>query len=356
MIIEASHYDTVEWTPRPMKPGEMFYRPKASRPITITDTRLKLRAPCRVDVGLLDYSALKFTDDHDYKAGEISFAGDLYTWVSVKLINKPDILIQSERPLIVEHYTRIMKEITEYGGGFEIETGSHQYRHVGFGSSAVMAETLVTAINTLLGEPFKYRDLRELVAKNFLEESDSTELLFPGASTGGSFNTVRSGGMVITSAESEEIFHVETPEEYTFVIGTPDVKTAGPESSETDVNCMGWERHNERINAAKSCLWILTEVMPYAVRGDWNKVGAAFYNYTLFGGKAMQMLYYQASLADILFQMKVAKIEGGWMTSAGPSLVAFTKDKVDVAKEIFEKHNFKQILEVHPDNRGIQYV
>jgi len=353
MKIEASHYDTVEWNPEPLKPGKLWFRPKTIGKIDIKKKRIELKSPCRIDVGLIDYSALKFTDDSDYKAGEISFSGDIYTTVKVKIIDKPTIEIESTRKLFVEHYARIMKEVTGYQGGFAIKTKQHNCRHVGFGSSAVMAETTVMAINELLGKPLQFRDVRELVSHNFVEEADSKDMLFPGATTGGSFNTIRRGGMVITSTESEEIFHIDTPLDYSFVVGTPDVHTAGPESSETDVNCMGWERHNERINAAKSSLWIITEVMPYAVRGEWDKVGNAFYNYTLFGGKSMQMLYYQSALADVLFQLKIAKVEGGWMTSAGPSLVAFTKDKVDIAREIFEKNKFKQILVVRPDNKGI---
>ena len=65
----------------------------------------------------------------------------------------------------------------------------------------------------------------------------------------------------------------------------PDV-VAGP-SLETDVNIMGWERHNERVNAAKSAL-ILMEIMPYWLAGNYGQ--RSFYNYT-FGGKAMQMLF-----------------------------------------------------------------
>lgn len=359
MKFEASHYDTVEWNPAPLKAGKMFYKPKEKKKVKIGKRKeIILRSPCRVDVGLIDYSALKFTDENDYKAGEMSFAGNAYTWVKVKLIDK-EIKIKSERPEFVKHYALIVKQSTNYEGGFEIETKSHPFRHVGFGSSAIIAETTVYAINELLGNPFSFRELRKLVAYNFVEESDKDkELLFPGASTGGSFNTIRRGGFVITSSECEEIFHGDIPKDMRFIVGIPNVQVAGPEASETDVNIMGWERHNERINVAKSCLWILTEVMPYWVKGDYKKVGNAFYNYTFFGGKGMQMLLYRCDLHGILFQLKEAGLEGGWMTSAGPGLVAYTqnKAKVEKAKRIFEKRKCKQIVVVKPDNKGITEV
>jgi len=314
------------------------------------------RAPCRIDLGLLDYSALKFTDKNDYKAGEMSFACDAYTWIKVKLIESSNINIKSERSQFIKHYALIVKQSTDYKGGFEIETISHPYRHVGFGSSAIMAETVAYAINHLLGSPLSFKELRKLVSYNFVEESDKDKNnLFPGASTGGSFNIIKNGGFVITSSECEQIFHELIPKDAYFIAGTPNVQVAEPEASETDVNIMGWERHNERINAAKSCLWILMEIMLYWVKGDYKKVGDVFYNYTLFGGKAMQMLFYRCDTMGMLFELKEARIEGGWMTSAGPSLVVFTLDpkKRDKAIKIFERRNCKEIVVVRPDNEGI---
>jgi len=356
MKFEASHYDTVEWNPTPLRAGKMFYKPKQKKRVKIGKKKeIILKSPCRIDVGLLDFSALKYTDENDYKAGEMSFAGDAYTWIKVKLIKK-DIKIKSKRPEFVKHYALLMKQSTNYRDGFEIETRSHPFRHVGFGSSAIMAETTVYAINELLGNPFSFRELRKLVTYNFVEESDKNKnLLFPGASTGGSFNTIRRGGFVITSSECEEIFHGNIPEDMRFIVGVPNVQVAGPEVSETDIKSMNWERHNERVNAAKSALWILMEIMPYWVKGDYKKVGDAFYNYTLFGGKGLAMLFYRCDCHGILFELKEAGLEGGWMTSAGPGLVACTqnKEKVEKAKRIFKKRGCKQIVVLSPDNKGI---
>lgn len=263
---------------------------------------MTLRSPCRIDVGLLDYSALKFTSQNDYKAGEMSFAGKAYTYVNVKLTSDPSIKIESERPVFVKHYALLVKKMSGYKGGFEIKTKSPSYRHVGFGSSAVMGETVAFAINNLLGKPFNFRRLRKIIAYNFVEESDSDNTkLFPGASTGGSFNTIRKGGFSITSAGCEEIFRDIIPENMHFVVGTPDIKVAGPEESETDVNIMGWERHNERINAGKSALWILTEVMPYYVQRNFEKVGDAFYNYTFLEEKECRCFCTDATYTEFFF-------------------------------------------------------
>jgi hypothetical protein len=63
MKFEASHYDTVEWNPVPLEPGKMFYKPQTIAKAKIGDKKEAIfRSPCRIDIGLLDYSALKFTD------------------------------------------------------------------------------------------------------------------------------------------------------------------------------------------------------------------------------------------------------------------------------------------------------
>lgn len=360
MIVEASHYDKVEWLPQPMEPGTFINNPHLRKKCSLDGRKeIILRSPCRIDVGLLDYSALKFTDTDDYKAGELSFACDAYTYVKVKLIDSSEINIISDRPEMVRHYSLLIKNSTDYKGGFEIETVAPEHRHVGFGSSAIIAETTVIAINELLGKPLSRREVRELIAYNFVEESDQEKgLLFPGASTGGSFNTITNGGFVITSSECEMIFRSEIPKEMRFVVGVPNVGVKGPEASETDVNCMGWERHNERVNAAKSSLWILMEIMPYWVRGDYDKVGEAFYNYTFFGGKGMQMLFYRCDLHGILFELKEAGLKGGWMTSAGPSLVVYTtcEKEVETAKKIFKRRGCKKIIVLEGDNVGVKEV
>lgn len=356
MRVEASHYDFVEWNPKPIKAGTFINKPSRIHKCNIGKQReIALKSPCRIDAGLLDYSALKFTDQNDYKAGEMSFAGSIYTDVNARILY-PEIIIRSDRPELVKHYALLVKNATDYKGGFEIEVTAPPYRHIGIGSSSVIANTVAVAINRLLGCPLTDEELRWLVASNFVEESDTDKgKLFPGASTGGTFNTIHRGGFTITSSECEEIFHDSVPNDMKFVIGVPDVKVNGPEQSETDVNCMGWARHNERINAAKSCLWILTEIMPYWKKRDYAKAGEAFYNYTLFGSKALQMLYYRSDLHGILFEQKEAGIEGGFMTSAGPGLVVYSQnpEKIKKAQEIFRDRGCKEVLVVKGDNRGI---
>jgi len=89
-----------------------------------------------------------------------------------------------------------------------------------------------------------------------------------------------------------------------------------------------------------------------------EEVVIAFYNYTLFGGrKGMQMLFYRCSTHDILFEQKEAGLEGGWMTSAGPSLIVYTQseEKRDKAVNIFKRHKCSVVV-VKGDNQGIKEI
>ena len=355
IIVEGTQFDKVEWNPEPCKPGKMFYRLKEIKRVKLGDKKeITLRSPCRVDVGLIDFSPIQFTNDKNFvKTGEMSFAGDQYTTVTVKLIDEPKITVDSRRPMIVEHIALLMKQSTDYEGGFNIITKDHNHSHVGLGSSSIMSETVMDAINRLLGEPLSFSEMKKLMGRNFLEEADSDKkMMFPGCTTTGSWNTIRNGGFTI-NFETEMIFHAKVPKDTSFVFAIPKIKVKGPEESDTDVKTYSWLRHNDRINAGKVCYWIITEIMPSITKGDWKKAGETFYNYTLTGCKALLMLFYQCGLSDIVFQLKMAGIEGAFMSSAGPNIVAFCLSEKSKQKaiDIFKNKNFNIVI-VKPDNKG----
>jgi len=360
LVVEAGHWDKTEWDVTPFKPGKVFWLPQKVKKIKISSKkRIVLRAPCRIDVGVLDYSALKTTGAPDYKAGEMSFAADKYTYVDVELLDRNKIVFEKEakRHLLLTHVASLMKKATGYKGGFKIKARSHKYRHVGFGSSAILSEATAVAMNKLLGEPLSVKDLRKLIAYNFAEESDTLKsYLVPGASTGGSFNTMYYGGFVITSSETEMIFRMEIPIDTRFIVGVPQVKVAGPEASEVDINCLSWMRHNERFSAGKTSSWILMELLPACIQKNLKKMGNFFYNFTFFS-KLIPMLLYRNDSPGIIFELKENSLEGAWMTSAGPGLVAFTqnKDKIKKAVEIFKRRGCNVVI-LKPDNVGIKEV
>ncbi|MFZ2560028.1 MAG: hypothetical protein WAW91_00090 [Candidatus Nanoperiomorbaceae bacterium] len=357
MRVEAGSYDKVEFLPRYIEPGEFINPPKQIIKVKLGEKRrIQLRSPARIDFGVLDHSALKFTDSNDYKAGEMLFACDQYFSVEVELIEKPNINIVSERKALMMHVAMMMKEATDYKGGFNIKTHDIEYKHLGLGSSAVSMNTVAIAINKLFGDVFSMRELRDLISYNYVEESDiKPDKLFPGTTTGGAFNSTVNGGFCITSSGCELIFHKDIPEDMIFVMGMPKTKNLGPESSKTEANIINWARHNERVNGAKTALWILTEIMPSFVAGDFTKVGEAFYNFTFFGEKAMQMLFHRQDLAGTLFELKEAGLEGGTMSSAGPTLVVFTQNerKAKIAEDIFAKRGFEKVFRVKGDNVGV---
>jgi len=39
MKFEASHYDTVEWNPKPLEPGTAFYKPKKIAKVNIGEKK-----------------------------------------------------------------------------------------------------------------------------------------------------------------------------------------------------------------------------------------------------------------------------------------------------------------------------
>ena len=152
------------------------------------------------------------------------------------------------------------------------------------------------------------------------------------------------------------IFRMKMPSETRLIVGIPQVKVAGPETSEVDIQCLSWMKHNERFSAGKTSAWILMELLPACVQKDLKKMGDFFYNFTFFS-KLIPMLLYRHDLPGIIFELKENGLEGAWMTSAGPGLVAFTQsdEKCKKAVEIFQKRGCNVVI-LEPDNAGIKEI
>lgn len=96
MKVEASSYDQVEFSPKYIKPGEFINTPKKIKKIKIgTKKKIEMRSPSRIAFGVLDHSALKFTDSQDYKPGEMVFACNEYFFAEVELTKNPETIIKS---------------------------------------------------------------------------------------------------------------------------------------------------------------------------------------------------------------------------------------------------------------------
>jgi len=363
--VSGSIFDYVDWNVEPFKPGKILWNPnhKEIKKIKKRYTKVKVRLPCRLDATVLDMSKLQPTnEENDFKAGMLAFAANLYSYAEVELTDKPDIILayDCERRILTMHVALIMKKILGYDGGFKIKAYGHPYRHVGFGSSAILGEAVAHAINIALGNPIDNNLLIKIISHNYGEESETKNgYLVPGISTGGSGNATNKGGVVIVSSDCELVIRDELPKGTKIIAAIPNSDRAGkgPEKSEVDVKSLSWIRQVDRFAAAKICYWILMDFIPALKHHDLKTMGEIIYNIMLCGPKGIPIITHHGSadLLDIILNLKKKGVEIAFLSSAGPGLVAITKDKKEIAKNIFESHGCK-IIELEPDNEGVKVL
>jgi len=357
MRVKASSFDFTDWDVEPFKPGKLFWNPGffiEAKPGQWK--RIKIKTPCRFDPTVLDLTKLQPTaEKNDYKAGALGFAGKIYSEAEIELIKENKI---SADNILAEHVAKIIKEVTGYKGGFVINTKSHSYKHVGFASTATLCEAVANGINILLGKPFDDKELVKFIAHNYGEESEKKKgYLTPGISTGSSGNLVQRGGIGITASDCELVIWDTYPEGTKIIAGIPDVPGVGkgPETSDVDVFSLDWVRYIDRFNAAKVCYWLLMDFAPALKQHDLKKMGTVLYDISFGGTKGAPLIaLHGGDLLGIILEMRLAGVEICFMSSAGPGLVAMTKDKSEEVIKIFKKHNCK-VVEIEPDNEGLKY-
>jgi len=357
MKVKASSFDYVDWNVRPFKPGKIFWRPARVKRASMGKwKKIVLKTPCRFDPIVLDLTKLQPTaETNDYKAGALGFAGKLYSEATITATRPKKIIADN---ILAEHIAKIMASVTHYTGGFTIKTKSHPYKHVGFGSTATLCEAVANGINILLGEPFEKKELVQFVAHNYGEESEKEKgYLTPGISTGSSGNLVQCGGIGITASDCELVLWDTYPKGTKIIAGIPHVAGVGkgPETSDVDVFSLDWVRHIDRFNAAKVCYWLLMDFAPALKQHDLKKMGSVLYDISFCGTKGAPLIaLHGGDLLGIILEMRLSGVEVCFMSSAGPGLVAMTKDKATVAKKIFLKHRCK-VVEIEPDDNGLTY-
>ena len=148
------------------------------------------------------------------------------------------------------------------------------------------------------------------------------------------------------------------PDGTKIICGVPPLDSVGkgPETSDVDVHSLSWVRHIDRFNAAKVCYWILMDFMPAMVQGDLKKMGDVLYDVMFCGSKGAPLSpMHGGDILGVIFEQRISGLEMCFMSSAGPALVVMTQGKEDVAKSIFEKHDYK-VIETEPDNKGLDIL
>lgn len=321
----------------------------------IYDAAVHYKSPSRVNFCILDFTEMRPNLNGQHcNSGSIGFGIGLYSEVKIRLLHEPKIIFKNDNnAALIKHFLIIIKKITDYKGGFEIETKPASYQHVGLGNTASLSCAVVNAANIALGHPFTDREIVKIEAFNYVEEGKDGKL-FGGQSTGMSGWVALKGGFIITTAEAELVAREPIPDNYKVVVGLPPLENKGVAESDIEIPILERFYFHDRINSAKICHWTLMKMIPALKVGDFKQVGILAWEMLVAGTKGVPAILAFGSIKPLacLLQLKQAGAELAFMSSVGPGLIALVDEKKENAiKKIYDKYKCK-VLVFNIDNDG----
>ncbi|MGZ4918663.1 MAG: GHMP family kinase ATP-binding protein [Halobacteriota archaeon] len=318
-------------------------------------SRVDVLVPARLHLSVIDMN--RFTVGR-FGGGGIGMSADIKIKISVSTSPTETIQATSEREAVVRHIAEAFRRSIGYTGGLQIAATSSHYKHVGLGSTSSTLIGTAYALNHLFGEPLSLRQLRELVAYNFVEE-DSAGLLHEGFETGVGPAAILFGGFIVLTDEIQLIRRATIPEKYDVVIAIPKTKVSATEETAGEGEkalLLGEGRRLDQEHAGVKSHTILMDLIPRLSRGDWRGVGNAMSKIQRIGSKRAEIEYHtDTPIYEILDRLEQEGSLVAGMSSVGPTIACICKgDRVDSCIDVLSAYVPKErIIETKPENKGI---
>ncbi|HOT94108.1 MAG TPA: GHMP kinase [Methanoregulaceae archaeon] len=349
MKIRGGDLDLVEYNFSPFRPGERIQtlgiRP--SRPLQPTRETIRVRAPSRIHLTVLDMN--RFAPERP-GGGGIGFAIAMPLSADVRCIDGPDE-ITSERLPIIRHFLEIFRQASGYTGGFSVRTSSHSYPHVGLGSTSTMLIALAHGLNAAVGSPFTRTELRLLLGHNYVEETQDGEIAF-GFETGVGPAASTYGGMAVMGDRLTLVYHHAFAENRRVFVIIPasDISSAGTKEFDLLMNRARCLDYQDRELKA---YMILMDLIPALERGDLTRIGEIIWEIEFRGSKRAEIEHHTFSIYTYMSRLREAGFEFVGMSSVGPSIAVITSRTRQEVEEAIAPLGLEIAIETTVDNTGI---
>ena len=201
-VVWGEQLPDFRFDPHAREPGAVLYvRDDWRRRATSLRSRVTVRFPGRIHLGMLDPAATPRIGSHGYGGG-IGVSVDALrsraaVWVTKRA---PE---DGGRDPIELHYLRLFQELV--GGVFDcdVRLDPRMLRHAGLGSSAAVGVALLAGLNELCGAPFTDEELTNIYLLNYVEAAGANKVIH-AITTGVAAATLR-GGLVGIDAGSSRV-------------------------------------------------------------------------------------------------------------------------------------------------------
>jgi predicted sugar kinase len=372
--IVGGPFDRITTVLEEFEPGQQeFIRPLESlgiapRTVAATDIReVDVLVPARLHPTVIDMNRFNLNRPG---GGGIGCAIEVYFRAKIRSTKTPEIVVNGDRPLLMQHFGRLFQRILGYRGGFEIELHDHERRHVGMGSSIGSMVAVSIGMNEVLGRPFNGRELRRIIGYHSCEESPTgNDYLIPAFETGMGAMAGLNGGWVLGTDDLEIAYRVPLPDTRCLVF-VPDVPSLDDEftgretaaASEAEL-LLRRARYLDSLHSAVKSQMIFCDMLPAMIKGDLRAIGDTMFDLTFVGSKRAECEQHGshgAPIYDYLSNFREMGAEVTGMSSVGPTIFALTRsdDTYDRMLKYLRNQGVAdgRIIETAVDNVGARVV
>jgi beta-ribofuranosylaminobenzene 5'-phosphate synthase len=352
MTIRGGDLDLVEYEFSPFPPGEnintLGY--DCSDRISPCKGPVTVRVPARIHSSVLDMN--RFAPDHP-GGGGIGFAIRIYGEATVRC-TPSEVLIHYSRVPMLQHLVAVMKKVTGYAGGFEIDVTDHERKHVGLGSTGTVLIAVAHAINAALGTPLDREQVRLLVGHNYAEETASGDVVC-GFETGVGPAAVTYGGMAVMGDELTLVCQHSFAEDKNVFIIIPPTEADAAGESEFQV-LMNRARSLDYCDRELKAYLIMMDLIPALVKDDLRRIGDVIWEIEFRGSKREEVEHNSFEIYQYMAKLREAGFEFVGMSSVGPSISIITEKPREELEPVIAQYGLEIALETKVDNEGLKII
>ena len=352
MKIRGGDLDLVEYEFTAFPPGKdiktLGY--EKDYPLTISEVPVTVRVPARIHLTVLDMN--RFAPNRP-GGGGFGFALQLYSTATVECIPS-GIEINYTRVPMLRHLVAVLQKVTGYTGGFRISVTDHERKHVGLGSTGTVLTAVAHAINAAIGSPLTTKELRLLVGYNYVEETETGEVV-EGFETGVGPAAVSYGGMAVMGDELTLVScHPFAKGKNVFII-IPPVEADAAGESEFNVLMNRARVLDYRDRELKAYL-VLMDLIPALIHDDLRRAGDVVWEIEFRGSKRAEVEHNSFMIYQYMSHLREAGFEFVAMSSVGPTIAVVTESSREDVEAVLEPLGIEIALETKVDNEGVKVI
>ncbi len=352
MKIRGGDLDLVEYEFTAFTPGEEirtcgFEGTVAASPQDGTFTAV---APARIHLTVFDMN--RFAPGHP-GGGGLGFALRLYCQAEVCCVPE-QITVNHPREAIIRHFLTAFSKAVGYTGGFSVVATDHGKEHVGLGSTSTLLTAVGHAANAALGTPLSPDQIRMLIGNNYVEETDSGDVVF-GFETGVGPAVSTYGGLAIMGDCLTLVYrHPFAAGRQVYIVIPPSgVSSAGEhEFSLLMTRARTLDYRDRELKA----YMMLMDLIPAVERGDLRTIGDIIWEIEFRGSKRAEVEHHSFALYEYMSRLREAGLEFVAMSSVGPAIAIITDRTEQEMQELVKPLGLEISVATEIDNEGVRVI